>query len=101
METQFRPRGSDGKESACNAGELVWPLGLEDTLEEEMQPTPVLLPREFHGERIHCKLQSIQLSNKICNFKKFTEFHAYIVFIMDSLVYNEHTLCFAKKICSK
>ena len=26
-------------------------LGQEDPLEEEMQPTPVFLPREFHGQR--------------------------------------------------
>ena len=28
--------GSDGKESACNAEDLVWSLGLEDPLEKEM-----------------------------------------------------------------
>ena len=27
----------------------VQSLGLEDPLEKEMQPTPVLLPRKFHG----------------------------------------------------
>ena len=26
-------------------------LGLEDTLEEEMQPTPVFLPEKSHGQR--------------------------------------------------
>ena len=26
-------------------------LGLEDPLEKEWQPTPVLLPGEFHGQR--------------------------------------------------
>ena len=60
------PGGSDNKESACNAGDL----GGEDPLEEglpmqemqapgsgkipwrrEWQPTPVLLPGEFHGWR--------------------------------------------------
>ena len=29
----------------------VWSLGWEDTLEKEWQPTPVLLPGEFHGQR--------------------------------------------------
>ena len=43
------PGGSDGKESACNVGDLVWSLGWEDPLEKEWLPTPVSLPREFHG----------------------------------------------------
>ena len=30
------PGGSDGKESACNAGDQVQSLGREDTLEKEM-----------------------------------------------------------------
>ena len=29
----------------------VQSLGWEDPLEKEMQPTPVLLPGEFHGQR--------------------------------------------------
>ena len=38
------PGGSDDKESACNAEDLVWSLGLE------WQPTPVFLPGEFQGQ---------------------------------------------------
>ena len=30
------PNGSDSKESACNAGDLVRSLGLEDPLEKEV-----------------------------------------------------------------
>ena len=30
------PRGSDGKESACNAGDQFQYLGWEDPLEEDM-----------------------------------------------------------------
>ena len=41
------PGGLDGKESACNAGDLGSILGLEDPLEEGMAPTPIFLPREF------------------------------------------------------
>ena len=41
------PCGSDGKESACNSrawvGKIPW--------KREWQPTPILLPREFHGQR--------------------------------------------------
>ena len=29
----------------------VWSLGQEDPLEEEVEPTPVLLPKEIHGLR--------------------------------------------------
>ena len=42
------PGGSDGEESACNAGDalvrkILWG--------REWQPTPVLLPGESHGQR--------------------------------------------------
>ena len=30
------PDGSDGKESACNAGDQVWSLSQEDPLEKEV-----------------------------------------------------------------
>ena len=38
------PGGSDGKESACNpwVGMIPW--------RREWLPTPVFLPREFHGQ---------------------------------------------------
>ena len=29
----------------------LWSLGWEDPLEEGLQPTPVFLPGEFHGQR--------------------------------------------------
>ena len=45
------PGGSDGKESACNAGDQVPSLGQEDPLEKGMQPTLVFLPEEVHGQR--------------------------------------------------
>ena len=40
------PSGSDGKESTCNVGELGW----EDPWRRAWQRTPVLLPRESHGQ---------------------------------------------------
>ena len=40
------PGGSDGKESACSAGDLGSITGLEDPLESTWQPTPVFLPGE-------------------------------------------------------
>ena len=41
----------DGKESACNAGDLGSISGLERSPGEgNGQPTPVFLPREFHGQ---------------------------------------------------
>ena len=45
--TSGSPGGSDGKEPACNTGELEW----EDPLEKGTLPTPVFWPGEFHGQR--------------------------------------------------
>ena len=42
---------SYGKESACNAGNLVQFLGGEDPLEKERLPTPVFLPKEFYEQK--------------------------------------------------
>ena len=39
------------KESACNAGDMHLIPGWEDPLKEEMEPTPVFLPENFHGHR--------------------------------------------------
>jgi len=45
------PRGSDDKESACNAGDpgLGRSLGWKDSLEKGMVPPPILLLGEFCG----------------------------------------------------
>ena len=43
-----------GKESACQCRRhrrQVLSLGQEDLLQEEMQPSPLFLPRESHGQR--------------------------------------------------
>ena len=46
------PGRSDGKESACDAGDPSLYPGQEDPLEKGMAlPTPVFLPGEFHGQR--------------------------------------------------
>ena len=44
------PGDSDGKESACNSGDLGSISGLGRS-PEEGDPTPIFLPREFHGQR--------------------------------------------------
>ena len=41
------PGGSNGK--ACNVGDPGSIPGSEYPLEKEVAPTPVLLPRKFHG----------------------------------------------------
>ena len=44
--------GSDGKESACSAGDLDSILGVgKIPWRREWQPTLVFLPGEFHGQR--------------------------------------------------
>ena len=40
------PGGSNGKESACNAGDQIQSLGQENPWRMAEQPTPVFLPRE-------------------------------------------------------
>ena len=46
------PGGSDGKESACNAGDRGFNLWVRKIpRRREWQPMPVFLPREFHGQR--------------------------------------------------
>ena len=43
--------GSDGKEPACGAGDRFDPWVGKIPWRREWQPTPVFLPREFHGQR--------------------------------------------------
>ena len=46
------PGGSDGKESACNVGNLGSIPGLgRSPGEGNGQPTPVFWPGEFHGQK--------------------------------------------------
>jgi len=49
--TSGLPCGSAGKESSCNAGDLVPSLGWEDPLKKRKEQllTPVFWPGEFHG----------------------------------------------------
>ena len=54
------PGGSDGKESACNAGDLG-SIGWEDLLEEGMATTPAFLPRESPWTEEPGGLQSMGL----------------------------------------
>ena len=43
------PCDSAGKESACNAGDLVQSVSWEDPLEKGKLPIPIVWSREFHG----------------------------------------------------
>ena len=45
------PGGSDGKETACNAGDTGSSLSWEYPLEEGMATTPAFWPGESHGQR--------------------------------------------------
>ena len=46
------PGGSDGKASTCNAGDPASIPGVRKiSWRRKWQPTPVLLPRKFHGWR--------------------------------------------------
>jgi len=50
MHMYLLPRWLSGKESPCNAGDVVRSLDWEDPLEEEMATTPVFLPGTSHGQ---------------------------------------------------
>ena len=45
------PPGSDGKESACNAGDPGSIPGQEDSLKQQMVTHSIFLPRKSHGQR--------------------------------------------------
>ena len=46
------PGGASGKEPTCQCrGPRFDPLGWEEPLEKEMEPTPVFLPGESRGQR--------------------------------------------------
>ena len=70
MEGDF-PGGSDGKESACNAGDLGSTPGLRRSPGEvNGYPLPVFLPGEFHGQKslvgyspVECKELVTRLSD--------------------------------------
>ena len=52
MSTKGFPGGSDGKESACSAGDLgFYPLVGKIPWRREYLPTPVFLPGKSHGQR--------------------------------------------------
>ena len=58
-ELESFPGGSDGKESACNVGDMGSIPGLgRHPWRREGQPTPVFLPGESHGPELG-RLQSI------------------------------------------
>ena len=73
------PGGSDGKVSACNAGDPGSIPGLGRCLEKEMQPTPVLLPVKYYGQRslmVYKELDTTQRlnNNTKCYLKTKTTF---------------------------
>ena len=45
------PGGRDGKEYACNAGDLGLITGSGRSMKKGMATTPIFLPRKFHGQR--------------------------------------------------
>ena len=54
----YFPGGSDGKESACRAGDRFDPWVRKIPLRREWQPTAVFLPAESHGQRSHVVAKS-------------------------------------------
>ena len=52
--------GSEGKESSCNEGDLVWSLGWEDPLEEGMATHSSILARKSPWTEVPAGLQSMR-----------------------------------------
>ena len=50
-ESESFPGSSDSKESACNAGHLLFEVGKIPWRREWLLPTPIFLPGEFQGMR--------------------------------------------------
>ena len=58
--------GSDGKESASNAGDLGSIPGSGKSLwRQEWQPTPVFLPGKSHGQRSLVGYSTVQFSRSV------------------------------------
>ena len=55
------PGGSDGKESACNAGDRVQSLGQADPLEKDMATNSSILARRIPWTEEPGGLQSMEL----------------------------------------
>ena len=52
--------GSDGKESACNAGDCGFDSWVgKIPWRKAWQTTPVFLPREFHGQKIRKEHEAV------------------------------------------
>ena len=61
------PGGSDGKESACNAGDLGLNPGLgRSPWRREWPPTPVFLPGDSHGQRSLAGSMESQRQARLC-----------------------------------
>jgi len=64
------PGGSDGKESACNAGNPGLIPGSERSPGEgNGKPTQVFLPGEFQGQSLKIKIIYYVINNKLKNKK--------------------------------
>ena len=82
------PGGSESKESACSAGDLVPSLGQEDPLRRDCLPTPVFSPGRSHGQRSLAglaKCVSTIYGQLLCCFIKHgenthTDSHPYAIF---------------------
>ena len=76
------PGGSDGKESACNAGDLGLNPGLgRSPWRREWPPTPVFLPGDSHGQRsLAGSMESTEAGTTVSNTTNM------IVLIFSSLI---------------
>ena len=97
------PRGSDAKESICNAMETQFQsLGQEDPVEKGMITTPVFLPGEFNVQRILLGyiVHGVAKSETLMNEKKmelllpFSSFSDIFVIPFSPSSFLTHFFCF-------
>ena len=88
------PGGSDGKESDCSVGDLGSIPGLGRSSGEGRQPTPVLWPGEFHGQRSLGGPQSMGLQRVRHNWVTFTQWkHFSEVFFCHKIHLHNIRMC--------
>ena len=86
--------GSDGKESACNAGDLGSILGSIRSLgEENSYPTPVFWPEEFQGLYSPWGYKELDMTKQLSfhftsALLKLTA--EYVLFLFRKLTLNSH-----------
>ena len=80
------PDGSDGKQSACHAGDQVQSLGWEDPLEKGMATHSSILAWRNPWTEAPCRLESVGLQRVGHDWATNTYTHSFIINIYESVI---------------